>query len=101
MSSEKLTGKPLFRKIIGDIVSGEDTPQKNMAAFRYHVQHTFGSIVGQMRNARYWKEEPDSEHVELLENLLKAVPNVLEYCPEEVREDLESFLKSEGFIKNE
>ena len=93
-----MTGKELFRKTIDAIASGSDSPDKNPDDFRYHVQHTFGSLVGQVRNSRSWGEEPDKEDLELLIGLLYVVPNVLEYYPEDGREDLKGFLKSESFI---
>jgi hypothetical protein len=69
MSAEKLTGTPLYKKIIKDIADRTDSPEKDPEAFSYHVQHTFGSLVGQVRNSRYWKEDP-TEDLNLLTDLL-------------------------------
>ncbi len=104
MTSENphdLTGIPLYKFIIQKIEAGEDTPEKNYKAYRYHVQHVFGSIVGHLRNQRAWGETPDPEHLAVLGKLVEVVPNVLDYYPEEHREDLRGFLLEEGIIKNE
>ena len=89
---EHLTGIPLFELIIRDIKEGKEGPEKHREDFIYHVHHTFGSLVGQIRN-----EEPDPDYVRLLGELLTIVPDVLDYYPEQSREDLRGFLTREGF----
>ncbi|OGM13871.1 hypothetical protein A3A76_05165 [Candidatus Woesebacteria bacterium RIFCSPLOWO2_01_FULL_39_23] len=101
MSREILTGRPLYRKIIENIVNGSDSPDIDIDAFEYHVQHTFNSLMFHIRFQRQEGEKPNEEDVNLLKGLLSAVPKVLDYFSEDRQKDLKNFLISEGIIKDE
>lgn len=89
----------VYRKTINAIRDGTDSPEKDLNAFNYHVQHMYGYLSFNIQRARAWMRQPKDEHIELMRELVAVVPSISGCFPDEDRERINKFLKSEGFVR--